>query len=132
MRPTRTSARAARQLFRRCRVDGRTEARRVRLVAHRIATSRRRNGLALLSAFQRLVRLDRDRHRANVESAVDLNASMRKDIETRLEGMYGPGLDCLFRVNPALVGGVRIKVGSDVYDGSVRARLGAIEERLND
>jgi F-type H+-transporting ATPase subunit delta len=35
-----------------------------------------------------------------------------------------------FTVNPSLVGGMRIKVGSDVYDGSVRARLAALEARL--
>jgi F-type H+-transporting ATPase subunit delta len=35
-----------------------------------------------------------------------------------------------FIVTPALLGGMRIKVGSDVYDGSVRARLAALEARL--
>ena len=34
----------------------------------------------------------------------------------------------LFAQNPALIGGMRIKVGSDVYDGSVQARLAALQE----
>ncbi len=39
-------------------------------------------------------------------------------------------LETSFEQNAALIGGVRIKVGSDVYDGSVRARLAALEARL--
>jgi F-type H+-transporting ATPase subunit delta len=37
-------------------------------------------------------------------------------------------LNLSFHVNPALVGGLRVKVGSDVYDGSVAARLQKLEE----
>jgi F-type H+-transporting ATPase subunit delta len=35
-----------------------------------------------------------------------------------------------FAENPALIGGMRVKIGSDVYDGSVRAALEALEERF--
>jgi F0F1-type ATP synthase delta subunit len=35
-----------------------------------------------------------------------------------------------FTENPTLLGGVRIQVGSDVYDGSIRARLNALETRV--
>ena len=38
------------------------------------------------------------------------------------------GLNISFAQNPALLGGLRIKVGSDVYDGSVQARLEDLEE----
>jgi F-type H+-transporting ATPase subunit delta len=48
--------------------------------------------------------------------------------KAELEKTYGPGLNISFGVNPALIGGVRIKVGSDVYDGSVQARLAALQE----
>ena len=47
-----------------------------------------------------------------------------------LARVYGHGLDTSFEINPALIGGMRIRVGSDVYDGSVRARLAALEARL--
>ena len=43
---------------------------------------------------------------------------------------HGPALQTSFVENPALLGGLRIKVGSDVYDGSVRARLQAIADTL--
>ena len=42
--------------------------------------------------------------------------------------MYGPGISTSFAHNPALIGGMRIHVGSDVYDGSVRAGLDALEK----
>ncbi|HVP79079.1 MAG TPA: F0F1 ATP synthase subunit delta [Thermodesulfobacteriota bacterium] len=41
---------------------------------------------------------------------------------------YGPGISASFVHNPGLIGGMRIKVGSDVYDGSVRARLAGLEK----
>ena len=43
-------------------------------------------------------------------------------------GVTGIALNLSFGENPALIGGLRIKVGSDVYDGSVQARLAALEE----
>jgi F-type H+-transporting ATPase subunit delta len=45
-----------------------------------------------------------------------------------LSALYGQGLDISFAQNPALIGGLRIKVGSDVYDGSVQSRLAALQE----
>jgi F-type H+-transporting ATPase subunit delta len=43
---------------------------------------------------------------------------------------YGGGFKTLFSENPALIGGMRIKVGSDVYDGSLRTKLAALAARL--
>jgi F-type H+-transporting ATPase subunit delta len=47
-----------------------------------------------------------------------------------LTGTYGGALKTSFAVNPTLIGGMRVKVGSDVFDGSVRARLAALEARF--
>jgi F-type H+-transporting ATPase subunit delta len=130
MKTTRRAKRGARELFRACVVDGQLDAARARGVAGRLAGSKRRGSLALLSEFQRFVRLEHDRRTAVVESAAPLADSMRAEIVERLHRIYGPALDTNFGENPALIGGVRIKVGSDVYDGSVRARLAALEARL--
>jgi F-type H+-transporting ATPase subunit delta len=130
MKASKSVKRAARQLFRLCHVDGVLDEGRVRQVTERIATSRRRGALPILSDLQRLVRLDRDRHTAVVESATPLVGSVREGIQAGLARIYGPGLETSFEQNPALIGGMRIKVGSDVYDGSVRMRLAALEARL--
>jgi F-type H+-transporting ATPase subunit delta len=130
MKAKRKVKRAARQLFRLCLVNGALDQDRARQVAQRIVASRRRGALAILSDFQRLVRLDSDRHSALVESATPLLPGMRESIQAGLTRVYGPGLEATFAENPALIGGMRIKVGSDVYDDSVRARLAALEARL--
>ena len=130
MKSTRRTRRAARQLFRLCRIDGRLDPERVRLVVEKTAASRRRGTLAVLTDFARLVRLDRDRHRAVVESATTLPDDLRQNVVAGLARTYGQGLDTSFALNPQLIGGMRVRVGSDVYDASVRAKLDALETRL--
>jgi F-type H+-transporting ATPase subunit delta len=130
MKASKRTRRTARRLYRLCQVDGRLNPDRVRLVVRRVAQSGRRGTVAILGDLLRLVRLDRDRHQAVVESAAGLAEDMRRDVQAGLERAYGDGLETLFDVNPALIGGMRIRVGSDVYDGSIRARLAALEGRL--
>ena len=130
MKGHRKAQRAARHLYRLCRVNGLLDPERVRLVAGRLASSNRRGALAVLTRFQRLVRLDTERHAAVVESAAPLTSDLRDRVAADLARLYGPGLEASFTENPALIGGMRIKVGSDVYDSSVRARLAALEARL--
>jgi F-type H+-transporting ATPase subunit delta len=117
-------------LFRLCLVDGRLDEPRVHDVSHRIAQSHRRGTLAILSSLKRLVRLERDRHTARIESATPLGDTVRDEIQSTLARRYGPDLDLRFEQNPALIGGMRITVASDVYDDSVRTRLTALEARL--
>ena len=108
-------------------VDGVLDEDRVRQVAQRVAARSRRGALPILAHFQRLVRLDRERHTALVESAVPLAATCASDIAGRPHApLRSDGLEMSFGENPALIGGMRIKVGSDVYDGSVPRRLEAL------
>jgi F-type H+-transporting ATPase subunit delta len=130
MRTNKRTRRAARKFYRLCLVDGRPDAGRVRRVVERIVASKQRGTIAILSDLLRLVRLDRDRYRAVVETAAALPDEMRRDVQTGLDRAYGQGLETSFALNPNLIGGMRIRVGSDVYDGSVRARLAALEARL--
>ena len=130
MKSTRKTKRASRKLFQLCATGGELDEGRVRMVAGRLAASPRRGAIQALMAFQRLVRLDRARHTARVESATPLGDTERATILTELARRYGPTLETAFVDNPALIGGVRITVGSDVFDGSIRARLAAIQSRL--
>jgi F-type H+-transporting ATPase subunit delta len=122
--------RAARQLFRLCLLDGALDDNRVRHVAQLVGGSKRRGAVAILSAFRRFVRTERDRHVALVESATPLSHDLRDGVEAGLARIYGARLNTSFEQNPGLIGGMRIRVGSDVYDGSVRARLAAIEAHM--
>ena len=130
MKTTRQIKREAKRLFRFCLVNGLLDEVRTRQVVQKIIDAKRRGGLALLSDFQRLVRLDSARHTAEVESAMPLPDDLRVSVQTGLARTYGPGITASFAQNPELIGGMRIKVWSDVYDGSVRARLAELEKNF--
>jgi F-type H+-transporting ATPase subunit delta len=123
--------REARELFVLCLVNGRVDEPRVRHAAQLIIGARRPGYLAVLSYFHRLVRLDLLRHAARIESAIALPAELRAHIESNLARIYGDGLALVYAVNPGLIGGMRITVGSDVYDGSVKGSLAALAERFS-
>ena len=127
MNRTRQAKRDAKQLFRLCLADGLLDEDRMRQVVERVSESRNRNRLSVLTQFRRLVKLDRARHTATVESVAPLPPAMQASVQSEISRVYGPGLTISFIDSPALIGGMRIKVGSDVYDGSVQARLAALE-----
>ena len=96
---------------------------KVRQAVSLVVAQKPRGYAAILSRLHRLVRLDVNRRAARVESAVPLAADLQADVAGRLGKIYGTGVNLSFSTNPALLGGLRIQVGSDLYDGSVRTRL---------
>jgi F-type H+-transporting ATPase subunit delta len=130
MKSNRKNTRAARRLFRLCVRDGVLDEARAREVATRLASSGRRGALPVLAALLRLIRLNLDQRTAVVESAVELPDEVRDRVSGGLTRTYGASLRTTFVVEPALLGGMRVKVGSEVYDGSVRARLARLEAGL--
>jgi F-type H+-transporting ATPase subunit delta len=127
MKTTKQAAREARQLFRLCLVNGSLDEARVQKVVQGVLQSKRRGGYLLLSRLLRLVKIDRSRHTAEVESATSLPPDLQASVRAGLARVYGPGISISFAQSPALIGGMRIRVGSDVYDGSVKAGLEALE-----
>ena len=128
MKITKQSRRDAKQLFRSTLVNGQMDETRVRSVVQKVLEQKPRGYMAILGHFTRLVKLEQDRRAAKVESAVALTPEQQSGVSANLQKMYGTGLNLSFHVNPALVGGLRVKVGSDVFDGSVAARLQELEE----
>jgi F-type H+-transporting ATPase subunit delta len=130
MKTAKQAQRDARQLFRLCLVDGSLDEDRARQVVQRLVDAGRPGILPVLSRFQRLVRLDRTKHSADVMSAVPLPPDIRALLEAGVARLYGPGIVTSFTEDPALLGGVRLTVGSDVYDGTIKAGLAALEARF--
>lgn len=128
MKTTKRSRREAKQLFLCCRPDGMLNDDRVRQVVKKVIDQKPRGYLAILSHFERLLKLEIDRKTAHVESAVALPADQQQNIQTNLARKFGQGLTVEFTQNPALIGGVRIKVGSSVLDGTIRSRLDSLED----
>jgi len=120
--------RDARQLFRLCLVDGNLDEGRVRHTVTALIQYRRRGYLTLLAQFLRLVRLDRARHTATIESAEAVPDDLRTQVEADLERVYGRGLLKQFVLNPELIGGMRVRVGSDVFDRSVEAGISELRK----
>jgi F-type H+-transporting ATPase subunit delta len=127
MKSAREIKREAKHLYRLCLVNGSLDEMRVRSVLGGILQSKRRGSLFLAGQFQRLVTLDRLQHTAKVESAMPLPPDLQVNVQATLVRSYGPEINTSFEDNPTLIGGMRIKVASDVYDGSVKAGLAALE-----
>jgi F-type H+-transporting ATPase subunit delta len=108
--------------------NGRLDENRVRQSVGQLIEAKPRGYLVTLSLFRRLVKLELDRRTAKVESAIPLSADLQAKVQAGLERAYGPGLKISFAQNPALIAGMRVQVGSDVYNGSVKARLAALEQ----
>ena len=128
MKITKQARRDAKQLFRSCLNNGVLDENRVRQAVQAVVAQKPRGYIAILSQLQRLVKLDLERRTARVESAAVLSTEQRTAVEGSLAWRYGTGLNISFAQNAALIGGLRIQVGSDVYDGSVRARLEGLRE----
>src|SRR5437762_472836 len=129
MNTARQIGRDAKELWRLCLVRGSLDESRARLVANGLAESRRAGALTILKTFLRLVKLDRARGTALIASASPLDADVRADVEDGLARRYGRDIAASFVVDPSLIGGMCVTIGSELYDGSVRAGLAALEAR---
>jgi len=128
MKISKQAQRDARQLFRSCQVNGLLDENRVRQTVTLLSTQKPRSYVGILSRLHRLVKLDLEQHAARVESATPLTADLQADVTGEIKRKYGAGVSISFAQNPALIGGLRIQVGSDLYDGSVKMRLQKLEE----
>jgi F-type H+-transporting ATPase subunit delta len=127
MKITKRAKRDAKRLYRVCLVNGLLEESRVRQVVQHLVGSGKRNSPAILVHFLRLLKIDSTQHAAIIESATLLPPDLRTVVQNGLAQRYGPGLTITFTQRPDLIGGIRVQVGCDVYDGSVRAGLEALQ-----
>lgn len=123
MKISKQSRRDAKQLFQACLVNGQLDEARVRQTVALVVEKKPRGYIGTLNQIQRLVKLDLERRTARIESATELTPELRAGVQANLARKYGAGLNVQFAVKPELIGGLRVQVGSDVYDGSVKARL---------
>jgi len=127
MKISKQSRRDAKQVYQACMVGGQLDEARVRQAVTVLIAKKPRGYLATLTQLQRLVKLEVERRTAKVESAVELTPEAQAGVRSNLAAKYGPNLNLRFSVNPQLIGGLRIQVGSDVYDGSIKARLNNLQ-----
>jgi len=123
MKISKAATAAARRLFGLCQTDGIFNEAKLRTVISRLIESKPRDYRAILLSIQRLTRLEFERREVMIESAVALDAATKERVVTGLAKQYGPDLVVQYQINPTLLGGLRIRVGNDVFDGSVQGRL---------
>ena len=123
MKIPREAASIARRAFRLCLDGDRLDEGKLRATVAKISESKPRHYQAILHDLLRLTRLESERREVTVESAGELDKKERSRVENNLRDQYGSDLNFTYKTNPELVGGMRIRVGNDVWDGSVKARL---------
>jgi len=130
MKISKLAQREARRLFRSCQANGLLDENRVRQSVSLLLAGKPHGYVEILSRLYRLVKLDLEQRAARIESATRLPADLQAQVANQIRKIYGSGADIAFSQNPALIGGLRIQVGSDLYDGSVRTRLEKLEQNF--
>jgi F-type H+-transporting ATPase subunit delta len=110
--------------------DGQLDPGRIASLVDSVIAEKPRNYIAVLKNYKRLLRLEAERRHATIETASEVDPIRRSEIVANLKRKYGGDLATEFHVDPQLLGGMRIRVGNDVWDGSVRNRLERLQQEL--
>ncbi len=111
-------------------IDGRLDQGHIARLVKSLIEKKPRHYLAVLDAYKRLLRLEIEKRSAVIESATQLSADAARQIVENLKSKYGADISTQFITNPELLGGMRIRVGNDVWDSSVRNRLQRLQATL--
>ena len=130
MKITKEARKAAKAFLLGSFTNGRLDDAKIRTVVSQLIEQKPRNYHEILQAYQRSIRLELEKHQALVESAGELDQATREKLRRTLKSKYGDDLTIEFKTTPGLIGGLRIKIGSDVWDSSVQARLRTLETEL--
>ena len=110
--------------------DDQLDPGKVAFLVDSLVTHKPRNYIDVLKNYKRLLRLELEKRHATIETASEVDPAIRSEIVANLKDKYGDDLATEFQVDPQLLGGMRIRVGSDVWDGSVRNRLERLQHEL--
>ena len=127
MKLSREARRHSKELFDLSIVDGQLDENRLRMIATEIVEKKPRHYVQMLKFITRLTRLEGARHHAVVESATQLSYERRTEISSNLATKFGK-ITTEFRQSPSLIGGLRVKLGSNVWDGSIQSRLETLKQ----
>ena len=122
--------RLSREMVRASFTDGQLDSGKIASVVQSLIAKRPRNYIGILQNYKRLLRLEIGKRHARIESASELSAETNSRVLQNLKRKYGRDLTTEFVVNHKLLGGMRIRVGSDVWDGSVRHRLESLQQQF--
>jgi len=119
-----------REMLRASFTDAQLDPGKIASPVQSLITRRPRRFMDVLQYYKRLLRLEIEKRHARIEGATQLAPEAAVDIVARLKRKYGEDLTTEFIVDPTLLGGVRVRVGSDVWDGTLRNRLERLQQQL--
>jgi F-type H+-transporting ATPase subunit delta len=122
--------RLSREMVRASFTDGQLDRGKIASLVQSLIAKRPRNYIGILQNYKRLLRLEIEKRHARIESASELSAETNSRILQNLKKKYGRDLTTEFVVDRELLAGMRIRVGSDVWDGSVRHRLERLQQQF--
>jgi F-type H+-transporting ATPase subunit delta len=120
----------SREMLRASFTDAQLDNGKIAALVQSLVTKKPRHCIDVLQHYKRLLRLEIEKRHARIESAVKLDSQTSKQIVDRLKQKYGNDLTADFAVDPTLLGGLRVRVGSDVWDGTLRDRLERLQQQL--
>jgi F-type H+-transporting ATPase subunit delta len=120
----------SKDLLRASFTNGRLDNGRVASLVMSLVKKKPRNYIKVLESYKRLLRLEVEKRTATIETATEMAPAASAQIVANLKAKYGSDLAARFVVNKELLGGMRIRVGSDVWDSSVRNRLHRLQQQL--
>lgn len=97
-----------------------------------VIVDQRRAGMLIEieQAFSALLDARQGITQAMVTSAAELTAEERKEMDDALAKLTGKKIQARFTTDAALIGGAVVRIGSTIYDGSVRAQLDRLRVRM--
>ena len=113
----------AKQLFKLSVVNGVVSPEQVTGVLGWVEKTSPRRPVALLKAYHHRVALELAKSRAEVEHAGPVSDATLKQIEAAMTKRYSRLVTASAKPNPKLLAGLRVRVGSDVYESSVANQL---------
>ena len=120
----------SREMLRASFTDGQLDRGKIGAIVESLVAKRPRHFVDILQYYKRLLRLEIEKRHAKIESATQLAPQAAVNIVDRLKKKYGADLTSEFVVDPGVLGGVRVRVGSDVWDGTLRNRLERLQQQL--
>ena len=120
----------SREMLRASFTDGQLDPGRISSLVDSLIAKKPRHYIDVLKNYRRLLRLELEKRQARIETASEVDSAMTSELVANLKKKYGGDLKTEFVVKPELLGGMRIRVGSDVWDGTVRNRLERLQQEL--
>jgi len=128
MKANKEARKLSRLMLRNSFTSGKLDEEKISRMVQSVLETKPRHYVEVLKDYQRLLYLEAEKRRAVIESATPLNRSLGDRIIENLKARYGEDITAEFHTNPELIGGLKIKIGDDVWDGSIKHRLNELQE----